>query len=380
MFNRIYIKNFKCFDDIVLPLSPLTLLTGVNAGGKSTTLQAPLLLAQKLRWAHESKRVALNGPLTQLGTVSEIFHGDSRTLDIGVGLDDYSLIWKLGAGHRNSSTALEVLDITPQAKDHNQERLNHFSNKENKIFKNLLNSIKNIIFIGAARGALKSTFPSPEDVDPIHADVGPMGEYAPWWLAQFLDEDVDLERRHPQEEGTTLRRQVGAWAGELFPGAEVNAGFLDQTGLVRLEMRRSTTEPWKRPANIGYGLSYALPIIIAGLLAKPGQVLIVDSPEAHLHPRAQSNIAKFFATIASSGVHVILETHSDHVLNGTRISVKGGERLKSNQVSIHFFTGSKDDFPQIISTEIDEEGGVSNWPSGFFDQSEKDLATLAGLI
>lgn len=382
MLDRLHLDHFKCFEALTLPLAPMTLLTGFNSAGKSTTIQVVLLLAQTLRWAPESRRITLNGRLTQLGTASEVIRGDSRTMKIGAQRGSSSLIWTLGAEDRRT-TSLDIVKV--EVSDQNGRQTVEFPIEatwwegvaEDAI--SLLRSITDAIFISAVRGGLSLTFRSPESVEPVYADVGPYGEFAPWWLAQHLDEEVDPARRHPLEEGTVLRRQVGAWASELFPGTEVNAGFLDRTELVRLELRRSTIEAWKRPANIGYGLTYALPILVAGLLAKPGQMLLIDSPEAHLHPRAQSNIAKFLATMAVAGVQVVVETHSDHVLNGTRLAVKNRSILDPDQVAVHFFTGGERGAPAVISVQIDQEGGITDWPPGFFDQSENDLAVLAGL-
>ena len=93
MVDRLHLDHFKCFEALTLPLSPMTLLTGFNAGGKLTAIQVLLLLAQTLRWAPDSRRIALNGRLTQLGTASEVIRGDSQTMKIGAQLGSSSLIW-----------------------------------------------------------------------------------------------------------------------------------------------------------------------------------------------------------------------------------------------------------------------------------------------
>jgi len=134
------------------------------------------------------------------------------------------------------------------------------------------------------------------------------------------------------------------------------------------------------PANIGYGLTYVFPILVAGLLSKKGQVLIIDSPEAHLHPMGQSKIGYFLAVMAAAGVQVIVETHSDHVLNGVRLAVSK-HSISNDDVAIHFFSPSQsasDPSSVVTSPLIDIQGNLSEWPEGFFDQSDKDLATLSG--
>ncbi|MCK4517426.1 DUF3696 domain-containing protein, partial [Candidatus Babeliales bacterium] len=145
---------------------------------------------------------------------------------------------------------------------------------------------------------------------------------------------------------------------------------------VRLELRIGDIGDWRRPSNIGYGLTYAFPVIISGLLAKPKQILIIDSPEVHLHPLGQSQMGQFLAKVAAAGVQVIIETHSDHVINGIRLSVKNKDILPE-KVAIHFFN-HQDTIPRAISPLIDSQGNLSEWPEGFCDQSEKDYAQLAG--
>lgn len=381
MIKNIHMESFKCFKELTLPVAPLTLLTGFNAGGKSTTIQVLLLLAQSLRSAPFSQRIALNGPITQLGTASEVMKGDSRELILGVENSESKMEWILKAEERRTATALDITAV--RVEDCNGSRHIDFPaprgwyNDLPEDMLGLLDAIKSTVFISAVRSGLSPTYPSPEEVEPIHADVGSYGQFAPWWLAHLLDEEIDQARHHVDEEGTNLRRQISAWASDLFPGAEANAGFLDKTGLVRLELRRSISEDWRRPANIGYGLTYAFPILVSGLLAHHGQLVIIDSPEAHLHPRAQSNIARFLAKMVAAGVQVILESHSDHILNGLRLAVKDGI-LNPDQVAVHFFTGNEDEAPPVISSEIDAHGGMSDWPNGFFDQAENDLASLAG--
>ncbi len=241
----------------------------------------------------------------------------------------------------------------------------------------LIEALRSLIFLSAIRDGTQEIFGAPLSSRPIHADIGTRGEFAAWWLERFSDEDVDPARRLASEAGTTLRRQVGAWGSELFPGFEASAQSLEKTGLIQLQLRTKITDEWRRPSNVGYGLSYAFPILVAGLLAKPGQALLIDSPEAHLHPKAQSMMGRFIAAMANSGVQVIVETHSDHVLNGVRLAVRD-RVIKPSNVAVHFFSGVTDSDLGISSVHVDNDGAIDAWPTGFFDQSERDLAQLAG--
>lgn len=389
MLNQISVKNFKCFRHLVLPLSPLSLLTGFNAAGKSSSLQPLLLLAQTLRSDPESPSLSLNGPLARLGTAAEVLSSQatSRTVEIGVATTEAEVCWSLEAEARNDGGSLRITDVvlrtpTGSAEYKGASDLFHLLPRDvPNAERQIMVPIRNAIVLSAVRLGTADTFPAPDSAVPIHADVGIQGEYAPWWFERFLDEPIDVARCHPKESARTLRRQFNAWANELFPGAQANAQKIVKTSLMRLELRLGDTDDWQRPSNIGYGLTYAFPVLIAGLLADKGQILIVDSPEAHLHPRGQSLIGRFLAHISAAGVQVLIETHSDHVLNGIRVAVRDGV-LGGNQVAIHFFkdnqTRADRYIAPIVSPKVDREGNLSEWPEGFFDQSENDLAKLAG--
>lgn len=129
-----------------------------------------------------------------------------------------------------------------------------------------------------------------------------------------------------------------------------------------------------RPANVGFGLSYALPVCVAGLTAQPGHLFIVENPEAHLHPAGQSATGRFLARLAGVGVQTIVETHSDHVINGMRLALAEEGVLPVDDAIIHYF-GVTERF--VI--KMSGGGRLSDWPQGFFDQGDIDLASLARL-
>jgi predicted ATPase len=388
MLTNIRLGNFKCFNSLSLNLAPLTLLTGFNAAGKSTTLQSILLLAQSLRSGNRMGGLSLNGPLARLGTPGEVLNSGDGDVVFAVEDDKVEIEWSLQAEERSKGSALRVGGIKIRSAagiatfPGSQQLESLLPPEVGDEAKSLVERLRETIFLSAVRQGTADVFPSPEELSPVHADVGVQGELAPWWFQLLLDEEIDGNRCNQSDEANSLRRQFNAWANELFPGAQGNAQIVERTNLMRLELRIGDVGDWRRPSNIGYGLTYAFPVIVAGLLAKSRQILIIDSPEAHLHPLGQSRMGRFLAQMAAAGVQIIVETHSDHVLNGMRLALRDN-LIEPENVAIHFFnhvSSEKGISNRVISPEIDRNGNLSEWPEGFFDQSEKDLARLAGWV
>src|SRR4029079_13492459 len=128
----------------------------------------------------------------------------------------------------------------------------------------------------------------------------------------------------------------------IAPEIELRAVTYPDTNMTALRLkRRGVTTEWLRPTNIGFGVTYALPIIVAGLLAAPGSLFLVENPEAHLHPAGQSRIGRFLATLAAAGVQVIAETHTDPARNGVRLAAADpAHPLRHDQAIIQFFHGN----------------------------------------
>jgi len=138
-----------------------------------------------------------------------------------------------------------------------------------------------------------------------------------------------------------------------------------------LELR--TPEP-QRPTNVGFGLTYVLPVIIACLTAQPGAMILLENPEAHIHPRGQSAMARLTCAAAAIGAQLVVETHSDHILNGVRLSVKR-EILPAERVVLHYFR-REDDGIHVVSPIMGADGMLSEWPPGFFDEWDRSLDQL----
>ena len=365
MILDLEIENFKCFKNLRLPFSKLTLFTGYNGAGKSSAIQPLLLLSQGLRSDTSAAFFPLNGPLVSLGTAADVIRTDPDATApnpaFSIGTD---------AGHINwnfvTRSAARSLYVDPASETQPQP-----------VLLDAITQLKQLCYLSAVRQGTSEVYPTPDVAEEAAPDMGADGHFAAFWYDQTVDDEVVEGRRHPGEPATSLRKQFDAWFASLFPGARANVQKLQPVAQLCLQFQLSETGEWRRPANVGYGLSYVFPILVALLVAQEGQMIVVDSPEAHLHPFAQSQMGRLLAHFAAAGVQILVETHSDHLLNGIRLAVKDGV-IAHNDVKIHFFTGASAETHGVISPLLDSTGSVSEWPEGFFDQADKDLSRLTG--
>ncbi|MCY7406536.1 MAG: AAA family ATPase, partial [Alkalinema sp. CAN_BIN05] len=112
------------------------------------------------------------------------------------------------------------------------------------------------------------------------------------------------------------------------------------------------------------GVSQVLPVVVALLVAQPGQMVYIEQPEIHLHPRAQIVLAEIFAEAASRGVRIVVETHSDLFLLGVQTLV-AEDKLDPHLVKLHWFTRNPDGSSKVTTAELDEAGAFGDWPQDF---------------
>lgn len=367
ILNALQIENFKCFEQLRVPLASLTVLSGYNGAGKSTALQPLLLLAQAARrrtWTSDAVTgdLPLNGEIVRLGSAGDVIRAQSQDATARFGLVGSEKSLTLSATAKTGSRSLNV-------------------NKRESTgdWPELFTSLARLVHLSAVRGGPAEAFPTPDRITDQAPDVGADGRFASYWYHEYADTEIDLARRCPDEAATTFRKQIDAWLSRLAPGASANVQALPVASMLALQFRLSETGEWRRPANVGYGLTYAFPILVALMAAAPGDIVVIDSPEAHLHPQAQSRMGRMLAAFAAAGIQLIVETHSDHVLNGIRLAVRD-KILAATELSLLFFAGASLEGHGVTTPRIDGEGRINEWPDGFFDQGDKDVAQLAGWI
>lgn len=369
MIRFLTLRNFKCIRFCRMDFAPLTVLCGANGVGKSSVIQA-LLIARSAGLAGKSQTsISLNGLNgLDLGTVGDILcqEPDSDHILIELETETGKNVF-VGDGSR-SRLENQFLCLSCDV-------------ESNSVLANPVAT--SFMYLSAERLGPRDTLLTqsrPND----HLDLGSRGEFVAEILARFEHQEVPQKLRHPSNdsnEATSLRQQVERWLGDWAPGIQIETKLYQGTNAVSLRFRRQDVRSeWVRPTNTGFGISHSLPIVIAGLISHAGGILIVDNPESHLHPAGQSAMGYFLATVAGAGVQVVVETHSDHILNGIRLAVMNKEHsLKAQQVTFFHLTTDTNGVPNISSISMHSDGQLSHWPKGFFDQIERDLVALAGV-
>ncbi len=410
MLTEIKLKNFKCFKDMVsIPVNQINLFTGINGRGKSTALQALLLMRQSPEHSRTTDKIIFNGSCIELGNFKDVKNSSIPPLE------PIEFIFKF----ENNSNNVELhYFFKENEKDDlvaNIEKVNarvmydnndyEFSIEEKDgsqgifydncfyvgcIWHNLLFNdgmdtsdpfflfvrenveFSKIHYISADRIGPQDYYPKQSFTE--FPNVGPCGEYTANLLSQKKTDPVNKELCFEAAPYTILD-QTEAWLSAIFYEGKIRIKSLE-ANIVIMEMNSDNSQNLYKPINVGFGYSYVLPILVSGLAAKKGDILIVENPEAHLHPYAQSQIGKFLAKVSGCGVQVFVESHSDHILNALRISVQD-KIINPDDLKIIYFPRDKNN--QILQVPVDSDGSIENWPKDFFDQTEKDFEKLFGV-
>jgi predicted ATPase len=352
------LEGFKCFADNEFRLSPLTVLAGRNASGKTSLLHALAVMRQTVCANGNFDSLEINGPIVRLGRAHDILHRTRSRIGLRMAFTTLDGVWAR----------------TYEAKTREDFRLTASSRQEDGNT-DIAHIFRTLTYLSADRLGPREMHTL--DDSTLYADVGVRGEKAIARLLALTNKPVREGLRIP-DNTPNLLKQTEAHLRRIFPGFRLDAQPASGTNAAVLSLSSNEAIGFVRPQNIGFGLSYALPIYVACLSADAGDVILVENPEAHLHPGAQSLTGEFLASAAATGLQIIVETHSDHLLNGIRKSVKSPQGgISADDVAIFFFSGfGEDGILRISSPRITETGALDHWPDGFFDQYDRDLADL----
>lgn len=367
MLNLLSLENFKSIKDQDFELTNLTLFSGFNGMGKSSALQSLLLLRQSYdKHLLPSIGLSLSGEFVNLGNGKDLLYAyaEDEYIKIETCWDDTQLV--LNFDYDENS------DMQP---------LNDSSSIDQNAFNEAL-FVANFQYLSAERISPKSVYDVSEYAVNQRRSLGSKGEYTAHFLSQHGDEVLAIsEMVHPAASTTNLIDNINAWMSEITPGTKVITQLISEINQASLHYQfTSATELTDkfRPENTGFGLTYVLPVVTALLSAKSGDLLLIENPESHLHPSGQSIVAQMMAIASQSGVQILVETHSDHILNGVRAAVKNNNISQEN-VIVYFLSrdiNSAEHAVDVEKIEIDSSGRIESWPEGFFDEWDKSLNTL----
>jgi hypothetical protein len=416
--SEIQVAGFKSIsDEQKIEIRPLTILAGANSSGKSSIMQPLLLLKQTLEAAYDPGPLLLNGPNVKFASAEQLL---SR-----IGKSHSSDIFQVGMW-------LNTKDgfVTTFRKEHKMgfriERMEIHWERGDLIFTPEMTQV-DIVRTGITKGL---------DISKVAPEGYKQGEWeikrdrcfiGPVWVAKGSDgtsfshgarpgakwEEIIPHIIHlPGLRGNPERAYPVAAIGPTYPGTfeKYTASVISQweeeessniddlntdlrslklTGwgrakrlyAVQLELYvgRLPDVPPEMPENqvniadVGVGVSQTLPVLVALHAAKPGQLVYVEQPETHLHPRAQFDLAQILASAAKRGVRVVVETHSSILLLGVQTLVAEGS-LEPDKVKLHWFQRGEDGRTIVNSADLDEAGAFGDWPEDFDDV---DLQTQA---
>lgn len=368
MIEFINIKNFKALLNASFPLAGLNLFSGLNGMGKSTLIQSLLLLRQ----SHErnvlmSKGLLLNGDYLEIGTGKDALSTFSENEEIL-----FTLKWsELESPSRFEFDYLHDSDLMPLRKADCGPSIEELS---------LFNS--NFQYLSADRLGPQSHHQLSDFHIKDLKSLGHHGEYTVHFIAVHGAKDIEIpELQHSKAVSNTLQANIEAWMSDITPGLKIKAVAHPQFNSASLSYSfhqgKEITEEFK-PQNVGFGLSYVLPVVTCILSASKGDLLVIENPESHLHPAGQAIMGRLCAIAAKNGVQLVVESHSDHFLNGIRVAVK--RNLVDHEVVKVFFlqrdVDSNVHASEVIYPSIDAEGRIDRWPNGFFDEWDRQLDEL----
>ena len=371
MINNIVIKDFKIHSNLDIELGNITLLTGQNGMGKSSVIQALLLLRQSYTGTYPMEGLNLKGNLADLGVANDVeCHSCSDgVLSIELRDNTNKQLFQFSYDIDSLETYLPAINIDSQSRDYTKCSL----------------FTSDFQYISASRLGPQKGYERDTNVVQIEKQISKVNgqsEYAVHFLNHFGNKIHCIpELLYDDQNNDLLSTQVQLWMQKVSPRVHVNIEPNGNDFKLNYKFSRegnSMTEPMSA-VNVGFGISYVLPIIIAVLSAKPGALLLIENPEAHIHPRAQAELMKLLMKAAKAGIQIIIETHSDHIMNGSLVAIVNDPEYLSIVKAYYFERDENMHTSKPCKLEILKDGRIANPPKGFFDQIDIDMRTIMGI-
>lgn len=351
MINKIKVSALKSISELNVECTRLNILAGTNSSGKSTLIQAILLMFQNL-----DKKQGLNGELVSMGD----FRADVKNINVGTNKVQIELL------DRNFDTSA-VLSFTEESVSF------PFPDKKNVDFISQLKKYsEKLHYLSCNRIGAKDVYL--KNYGTI-GGIGKNGEYALHYLQVHKKDNLEKELCKDNI-SITLETQVNYWL-KYIVNTTITVEDVPSTDIVKGAFCVGESKS-QRPRNVGSGVSYIVSIIIMCLASNKDDILIIENPEIHLHPRAQSRVCEFLYYIALADRQLFIETHSDHFFNGIRSGIARNE-IKNEYVNVNYFELDNNNCTKNTKIEFGKRGRVLNYTEGLFDQFDIDLNKMLDL-
>ena len=414
--TAISIKGFKSFyKKCNIKFRPLTILAGANSSGKSSAMQPLLLLKQTLESSYDPGPLLIFGADVRFTSSKQLLSklkGKDRTnsFEIGIELDEAHSIFEtfmekpkkgleLSELAYLSSTGLEVklnansvheslvnislfkeyLEELNKLKERNKMDIEfEFKVRRSRCFLTVIltnkggdpipgviplfppqieqfeKAIRKLIHVPALRGNPERTYKTTA-TGPTYS--GTFDNY----VASIIHSWQISNNENLSKIGKDLELLGLTWKVSSRPlddtQVEIKVGRL-------MHSDKGGAKDLVNIADVGFGVSQTLPVLVALLIAEPGQLVYIEQPEIHLHPRAQYSMAQLLSEAAKRGVQVIIETHSTFLLLGVQSLVAEG-KLSSEDVMLQWFKRDDKGVTEVYSANLDNAGRFGDWPEDF---------------
>ncbi|MFX1370009.1 MAG: AAA family ATPase [Promethearchaeota archaeon] len=411
------IRGFKSVcDKIDLAIKPITVLAGANSSGKSSIMQPLLLLKQTIESVFDSGPMMIDGPNVKFRNASELLSrfktiADSFEIWITIAdLDDEftSYRWVFERTPRRYA-GLDIREFQVTTADYNYTitpdmKLKQFIDQDARFSESKLKDGR--LIVQRNRAYLDHFIVIPrEGADERIMRLAPLSDRIPRGLKSLEVHPVDNVIRNiihlPAFRGNPLRDYPMAGVSAFYPGTFENyiaaillqwrntprgrsriqalnkdLEHLELTSKIRMrrlsdtrtqiEVQRKKARSYASIADVGFGVSQILPVLVALHTAISGQLVYVEQPELHLHPRAQWRLAKVIAEASNRGVRVVVETHSSLLLLGIQTLIAEGS-FSPESVVLHWFTLDENGMTAVDSVSPAIDGSIGDWPEDFSD-------------
>ncbi len=411
MIAELSAQNFKSWEDTgKLQFAPLTGFFGANNSGKTSILQVLLMLKQTAEqppeW-NEPLYFGEGGSPVSLIDFGTVIHRHKQDLSL-----DISVSWKLSRPVKIHFGLTNSLSFSTSVAQKNESvELDYFSYAFGKNRFRIGWTDQGYMVIPANSSA------RPMSADPFrcYGILNPTGlrnltgPQEPSLDLQKTFEDLfsrvhylgprrddprhgySWRESHPKDIGRHGEKMISALLSsrvQLRSTDEQIAKRLQKLGLIDSYTLKSTSNvdqdyellvkqykdgPEVGLTNVGFGVSQVLPVLTLCYYADEGSTLILEQPEAHLHPKAQSELADVLIDVVKNrNIQIILESHSEHLLLRLMRRI-AEEEISADQTAFHFCE-IKDGNSRAEQLKVDEYGNISNWPQNFFGDDMGDLA------